>query len=409
MKTRQLLVAVPLTLLLTSCAFAGVPSGRARAADIQEFAGELDALRQELKIPGMSVAVVQGQEVVFARGYGYADLENQTPATENTPYNIASCTKPFAAAVLMKLVEEGQLDLDAPMAELLEDTVVPLRLHGETIRGYANACKALAELGQEENFPLAFLFKDYRCDGERITVRHHLTHRSQGVPGEAYRYNGFLYGWLSLVAEEASGKPFADLIVEHITAPLEMTRTVPNPDKSQRERVLGERAKYYRVNEAGGYELSAWPSREFVEMLKQIDPGAADSEGQLNAGGGMISTVRDLAKFDVAMDRSQIVSEASKEAVFTPTRSNSGQALPYGLGWFVQEHHSVKLVWHCGWAPYAYSSLFLKVPEREVTLILLANSDGASAPFSLGAGNVLTSPFAVAFLNRFADIEIRSQ
>ena len=61
-----------------------------------------------------------------------------------------------------------------------------------------------------------------------------------------------------------------------------------------------------------------------------------------------------------------------------------------------------KLVWHYGWAPKAYSSLILKVPAKEVTLILLANSDGASAPFRLGAGNVLRSPFAVAFLNLFA-------
>jgi len=406
MKAVHLSAGMLLALLLTGCTSAGVPLGRARADDIQEFESELDALRQEFKIPGMSVAVVQRQEVVFARGYGYADLENKTPATENTPYNIASCTKPFAAAVLMKLVEEGQLDLDAPMADLLKDTVFPLRQRGETIRGYANVCQALAGLGQKEDFPLAFLFQDYRCDRERITVRHHLTHTSQGVPGEAYRYNGFLYGWLSLVAEEASGEPFADLIVEHITAPLEMTRTVPNPDKGQGERVLAERAQYYRLDQAGGYELSAWPSREFVELIRQIEPDADDSEGQLNAGGGMISTVCDLAKFDVAIDRNQIFSEVSKEAMFSPTRSSSGQVLPYGLGWFVQEHHGVKLVWHYGWAPYAYSSLILKVPEKEVTLILLANSDGASAPFDLGAGDVLTSPFAVAFLNQFAGMEV---
>jgi CubicO group peptidase (beta-lactamase class C family) len=118
----------------------------------------------------------------------------------------------------------------------------------------------------------------------------------------------------------------------------------------------------------------------------------------------MISTVLDLAKFDVAMDRNLIVSEESKETMFTPTISNSGQPLPYGLGWFVQYHNEVKLVWHYGWAPKAYSSLILKVPEEELTLILLANSDGASAPFRLGAGNVLRSPFAAAFLNLFTDL-----
>jgi CubicO group peptidase (beta-lactamase class C family) len=356
----------------------------------------------------MSVAVVQRQKVVLARGYGYADLENKTLMTENTPFNIASCTKPFAATVLMKLAEEGKLDLDARMADLLEDTVFPLPFQDETIRGYTKACKVLVKLGQTKDFPLAFLFKDYCGAREPITVRHHLPHTSQGVPGETYRYNGFLYGWLSLVAEKASGKPFAELVVEYITAPLGMTRTVPNANRNQRDRILAERTKYYQVSESGNYELSTWPPRELVEILRQIHPKAADTIGRLNAGAGIISTARDLARFDLAMARNQIVAEASKESMFTVTRSNSGQALPYGLGWFVQEHQGVKLVWHFGWAPHAFSSLLLKAPEKGVTLILLANSDGASAPFNLSVGDVLASPLAAAFLTHFADMEVRS-
>jgi len=123
----------------------------------------------------------------------------------------------------------------------------------------------------------------------------------------------------------------------------------------------------------------------------------------------MISTVLDLAKFDVAMDQNLLVSEESKEAMFTPTLSNNGQPLPYGLGWFVQEVKGTKLIWHYGYAPGAYSSLILKVPEEEVTLIFLANSDGASAGFYLGDGDVLRSPFAVTFLNLFTDLEVKQQ
>ena len=402
MKAELLLAVTSVPLLLAGCAFASVPFGRGQASQVREFEAEVDALRQKLQIPGISIAVVKDQRIVLARGYGYVDLENEIPATADTPYNIASCTKPFAAAVLMKLVEEGRLDLDTPMADVLQDAPFTFNLHGEPVRGYASACQAVTEMSRMKDFPLAFLFQDYRCDIERITVRHHLTHTSQGVPGQMYRYNGFLYGWLSLVAEAASGESFADLLIQYITAPLEMTRTLPNPSEEQRERILAERAQYYRVNAAGGYELSAWPSTEFAQMIKQIEPDAEFSKEQkLNAGGGMISTVRDLTKFDVAMDHNRIVSEASKEAMFTPTLSSSGRTLPYGMGWFVQEYEGTKLVWHYGWAPNAYSSLYLKVPEKGVTLILLANSDGASAHFNLGAGDVLESPFAVAFLRRF--------
>jgi hypothetical protein len=75
------------------------------------------------------------------------------------------------------------------------------------------------------------------------------------------------------------------------------------------------------------------------------------------------------------------------------------------LGWFVQEHEGVQFIWHYG-QQTTYSSLILKVPEEELTLILLANSDGASAPFNLGAGDVLKSPFAVTFINLFTDVEV---
>jgi len=407
MRAELFLAGLSMVLLLAGCTLSGALPARARKTDLAAFEDELDVLRQEHRIPGMSVTVVREQRAVLARGFGYVDLENQIPATADTPYNIASCTKPVAAAVLMRLVEQGRLNLDAPLGDLLMNAVFPLRLHGERVRGYGDMCTAMAELAHMDDFPLAFLFADYRCDRARITVRHHLTHTAQGAPGQAYRYNGFLYGWLSLVAEQASGTAFADLVVETITGPLGMTDTLPNQDPGRRDPILAARSQYYRVDPAGGYERSQWPSREFAELIQMIDSDAVKSEGQLDAAAGMITTVRDLVKFDIAMDRNQIVSSASREAMFTPSRSDdSGQALPYGLGWFVQEQDGVKLVWHYGYAPYAYSSLILKVPEQETTLILLANSDGASASFNLGAGDVLRSPFATAFLRRFADIEI---
>ena len=374
----------------TACGERPMPTEAEQPAipdSIQTFEKEVEGLREELNIPGLSVAVLQGQEVVLARGFGYADVENQIPATENTPYYIASCTKPFAAAVIMQLVETGQLDLEAALADILNDTTFPFPTGA--IHGYAGLCETIIELSKDTSGSYAAyrsLFEDYRCETERITVRHHLTHTSQGMPGEAYRYNGFLYGLLSWVAEAASEQSFADLLVEHIIDPLEMTSTLPNSSDSRRQQVLEELAKPYQIDDAGKAVLS-------------------DFTQDLNAGAGMVSTVLDLAKFDVAMERNQIVSQESKEAMFTPTLSNSGQPLPYGMGWFVQEHEGEQLIWHYGHQPESYSSLILKVLEQGPTLILLANSDGASAPFNLGEGDVLKSPFAVTFLKLFTDVE----
>jgi len=352
---------------------------------IQAFKQEIEGLQKKYNIPGLSVAVLQNQQTIFTDGFGYADLENKISATADTPYNIASLTKPFAAAILMKLVEEGKLNLQDQMAVLLKDT--KFQYDNRTIDGYGNACKEIRAASRDTNFEYAFLLKDYRCDTGKIEVKHHLSHTSQGEPGAAYRYNGFLFNFLSPVAEEVSGKKFSDLLVDNIIRPLDMTRTVPSVSNSIRQQVLADRAKYYKMGFGGDFVLSSYPVK-------------------LSSSAGMISTVLDLAKFDVAMDRNLVVSQESKAAMFTPTISNSGQPLPYGLGWFVQYQDEVKLVWHYGWAPKAYSSLILKVPEEELTLILLANSDGASAPFRLGAGNVLRSPFAAVFLSLFTDINV---
>jgi CubicO group peptidase (beta-lactamase class C family) len=372
--------------LLTACfpRSAIIPVQPVTEDPFQAYAQEIDQLRKEFHTPGMSVAILKKREIVFAEGFGYADVKNKIPAEANTPYNIASLTKPFAAAILMKMVEQGQLDLDVEIATILNDADFPYR--DDSIHGYANVCKKIKSISKNPFFRYGFLIRNYRCDTEKIKVKHHLTHTSQGIPGETYRYNGFLFKFLTQVAEEVSSKRFDELLVENIIAPLEMTRTVPNISKDYQDRVLTDRAKYYRSGLWGNFVPSSYPVK-------------------LSASAGMISTVIDLAKFDAAMDRNLIVLEETKQAMFTPTISNNGKLLPYGLGWFVQEYQGLKLIWHYGHAPRAYSSLILKVPEKEITLILLANSDGASAPFNLGAGDVLRSRFAVVFLKLFADLE----
>ena len=368
--------------LLVACARpdAIAPSQPETLDPMQIFGTERGNLRKTLRIPGMSVAVLKEQHVAFAKGFGYADIENQIQATENTPYYIASLTKPFGATVLMCLVEEGRLNLDDAMSDLLKESY--FEYGGYTAQGYADLCKKIRKLA----WRYGDLLWDYRCHSEKITVRHHLSHTSQGKPGDRYKYNGFLYSLLSNVAEEASGKKFDELLVEKIIAPLGMTNTVPSINETDRSRILCERATSYRIA-IWGFVLS-------------------DYEARVSASAGMVSTVMDLAKFDVAMDQNRIISRESKETMFTPMISNGGRTLPYGLGWFVQEYQGMKIIWHYGYAPGAYSSLIVKIPAKELTMILLANSDGASRNHNLGAGDVFTSPFAALFIRMFVDAKV---
>ena len=333
----------------------------------------LDSLRVRHEVPGLAVAVVEDGEVAFARGYGWADAEGRRPVTAATPFRIASLTKPLAATALLRLAERGRLDLDRPFAEY--------------VAGYDRGCRIFTSAEVHASEPvLRDLTADWLCAAERdrLTVRHYLTHTAQGEPGAAFRYNGFLYGQLFRVAEGASGRPFADLLRDDLFAPLGMDRTLPSQADSTRPGVLGALALPYRTN-GGRPERADWP--------RPLDA---------NAGAGVVSTVLDLARFDSALDGGALLGSDMRTASVTPAQSGTtGERLPYGLGWFVQDHEDERLVWHYGWQPGAYSGLWLRLPERGLTLILLANSEGLSAPFGLGEGDVTRSPFARAFLTAF--------
>src|SRR5437867_2435062 len=115
---------------------------------------QLDNIRQQLKIPAMSCAIVKDQKVIWAKGLGYADLENKIPATEHTSYHLASLTKTFASTILMQLVQDGKVKLDDPVSKY------GILLESEGV----------------------------------IRVKHLFSHTSEGNPGEHYSYNGNRFG-----------------------------------------------------------------------------------------------------------------------------------------------------------------------------------------------------------------------
>lgn len=347
---------------------------------IRRFESRIEVLKDKLGIPGLSVAILLRQEELLARGFGYADVENHIRADAHTPFHISSLTKTFAAALIMRAVEDGRLDLDSPMSELLENAVIPVE--GKNLHGYNEICEKIIEVRTSQSGKYdAFkpLLDGYNCDQELITLRHHLTHTSQGIPGTEYLYNGFLFSLLTQVIEEVTEVTFRQLLVEQIISPLKLIETFPSESDVLDQKILTLRAKPYELDDKQTLTVGQYP------------------EG-LGAASGMVSTVTDVSKFDIAMDNNLIVTEDSKNAMFTPHLSNDGHALPYGLGWFTQEHRGQKLVWHYGYES-VFSSLILKVPKQSATLILMANSDGASASFPLGLGDVIESPFAVAFLD----------
>ncbi len=361
----KIVCALSLCLLLLAC----VPGpsrpagGTQRSPDVTAFTATLDELRVKARIPGLSVAIVQDGKVILAHGFGVADLEQHRPAAPETPYNIASVAKPISAAVALKLVELGKLDLDRPMT---------------SYRGYTEFCDDFRQ-------GAGIFSRDLHCDTEPLTLRNLLSHTVNGKAGESFRYNPPMYSWASRPMAEVAGEPFSALVERYIFVPAGMNRSARiHRNLPLRADLAQALARPYHLDASGA-------------LVRSEDP-PPQGDG---AAGGVISTVLDLAKFDLALDGGKLLSPASVRQMMTPAHNAAGAALPYGLGWFLQEHRGHRLAWHSGLWEGKYSALYLKIPDRRLTMILLANSDGLWWNNPLDKAEVERSPFAAAFLARF--------
>ena len=367
----------PTILALALLACVGIRGARAEhggsAASVtdearaRDFAEHVDSLRQALRIPGLAMVVLRNTTVLLARGYGFADVERRVAVTPETPFNIASVSKPIAAVVALRLVEWGILDLDRPM---------------HRYSGFAEFCDAVRAQG-------GIFFGDYACPSESLTLRHVLSMTANGRPGTRFWYNPPSFSWASRPMAEVAGRPFSVLVDSLVFQPAGMTHS------ARIHRALPLRAEVAAA-------LATPYHRDSTGQLVPSDPPPPQGDG---AAGGVIASAMDLARFDIALTEDRLLSPASRERMWTPGRGDSGKVLPYGLGWFVADHRSRHLAWHTGLWEGRYSALYLKVlataPAERLTLILLANSDGLQWESRLDEAAIERSPFARAFLTAY--------
>jgi CubicO group peptidase (beta-lactamase class C family) len=315
----------------------------------------LEALRLQAGIPGMSAAVVQDGEVVWERGFGFQNVAARVRATPDTPYLVGDVSGTLAAVLLLQCAEQRRVRLDKP-----------IQAYGVT----------LAE--------------------PEVTIRQLLSHTSEDKTGDTFKYNPERYAELTSAIEWCVPQPYRKTVSHRILQHLAMKDSVPGTDLQNSDVVpegqydQADLDRYRQVLErmALPYRLDSRLRPERTEL-----PPAG-----ITAASGLVSTVRDLARFDAAVDSALLLTEETLAAAWTPRTPVGRPPLPMGLGWFVQVYRGERVVWHFGLVPNAYSSLIVKLPARHLTFILLANSDGLSAPFPLAGGDVTRSLFATLFL-----------
>lgn len=325
-------------------AFEGGTAGVARRRDI-ERSRKLLADVLEL-YPGTTVAVALEDRLVWSAGFGYANVKRQVPVKSTTRFRIDRVSEALTAAALVRLADEGKLDLDAPVQRYVPafpDKGYPLtpRLLAAHLAGFATY------------FPPRSTLRN--CSQPESTARALGSVPLSRIPGTRFLHSSPGYVLLSAVIAGACGQDFASCVHEKVLRPAGMTATT-----LEDPRVAG-------ANAATPYE------RGWFGMLAAARP--VDNSCKWGAG-GFVSTAEDLARFGLALLRGDIVKRESLPLLFSPQRTAAGESTGNGLGWQIGVDGAGRRRLVQSGRTVGGRSVVVLVPEARLSVALLANVDG---------------------------------
>ena len=339
------------TLILPLVAFPASAQTGARVDSLDRY------VRSELarqRIPGLSVAVLRGDSVVLARGYGYANVEHHLPATDSTVYEVGSISKQFTAAAIVLLSEEGRLGLDDVITRYLPEgsTVWP----GVTIRHLLTHTSGISD----QSLDTVDWRKDYT---EEELVRLAAAQPLLFDPGDSESYSGTGYTLLGVIIHRVTGEFYGDVLRDRIFRPLDMRAARVNSDTA------------IVPNRAAGYHFEHG-------TLKNRDSTSPSLSA--TADRGLSFSGRDLLQWAVALNYSKPLGRAGLQASWTPVRLNEGWTYPYGLGWQLTQQRGYRRIGHSGaWG--GFQGTIQRYPDFGLTVIVLTNLDEAN-PEGIASG-----------------------
>jgi D-alanyl-D-alanine carboxypeptidase len=348
--------------------------------DRTAFIAAVDALAAEARergpIAGLSIAVFEHGKAVLATGYGSADLETGAPATAETSYPIASVSKMFTAAAILRLADQGKLTLDDPLSRFFPSARP--QIGALTIRHLLEHTSGLTRGGQAP-----------RAAAVSVIARGG-TARTQG---EEWDYSNYNFSLLGLVVEEASGRDYARYVSDEIAGPLALSGT--------------------------GYceDGTAVPGRgrDYQSGRKTLSPTAYWTQPRFFAAGGLCSTVLDLVRWQKALEDGRVVSPASLQAMQTSARLANGLEVGYGFGTRLGITGRHRKLGHTG-GGQSNKAVLARYPDDDVTIAVLLNTERHNAPvtatdiedriarlfFEVGEPSAEPAPVPAEELHRYA-------
>lgn len=300
--------------------------------------------------PSVVIGVGRHGKLVFAKAYGYRNLDDKVPADVETMYGIGSNTKQFTAAAILLLRDAGKLDVDAPVARYL-----PALPHGAevTVRQLLTHTGGYAEFTE---LPDIDRLANRRATNEEILAT--VAARPLGfVPGTKWQYSNTGYVILATIVEKLSGMSYAEFLRAKIFEPLGMTRT------HYEDQALVE------SDRAVGYTRFAMGAPEHEDHLDYT---------WLNGAGAIESTVGDLEKWNDALDRGTLLSASSRTMMHTPMTLADGTDTHYGFGLMLRQLPNGKHVVLHGGDTTGFGSQDARFTDDGLDIIVLTNQEPAT-------------------------------
>lgn len=335
--------------------FMTTTSARAVFADngSDEIDNFVEAQMRELHIPGLALAIVQGDQVMYLKGYGFADTSGR-PVTPETLFIIGSTTKSFTALSVMQLVEQGKIELDAPVQRYIPwfHVADPAESAKITVRHLLNQTSGISTADGKSDLSR----EDTAADALQQRARALQTvHLSQPV-GTTFQYTNVNYDLLGLLVEIVSGQSYEDYVEQQIFALLEMSRSTT--------------------------ALAAAPSNELATGYRYWFGVPAPMKTPIPRGslpsGYLISSVEDLSHSLIAQmndgryGNSTVLSTERIVEMHLPAASAFG-GNQYAMGWFVGQSGDLPVVWHNGTVP-GFNAKMVLVPSQGWGVVALMNS-----------------------------------
>ena len=359
-----LMLATPLLAACTLAVHGDDPSALHSEIDEPPAAEHADAAERarpfvrafvvEENLPGLSLAVGMAGEVVWAEGFGWADIDARRPVTPKTLFRVGSVAMPMTATAVGLLHERGLLDLDAPVRDYVPS--FPEKEWSVTTRQLMGHVAGVRHYNDDEEL----LYMRDHCESPLDGLELFADDLLLFAPGTRYEFSS--YGWILVgaVVEAAAGEPFLDFMQREVFDPLGMADTVLDDPA----RPGAETTSFY------------WPFAA-RDPTHGIEDANNPDNTCIQGAAALLSTPSDVVRFGAAMLDGRLIRAGTLDMLRTPLELESGESTGYGLGWFVRSaplgpEANTTIFGHGGSSAGGFTS-FMTLPEHGIVVAVTTN------------------------------------